>query len=279
MDVLKVINADFLSDSEKIHLFKAKNIKLDESLVSKVFSSDLDLDSQLELIKNIKLYQSKKDGVTEASRPSKTFKSKSKEEIDDELESYASRPITQDEFDLLINTIKVGYIYYDDSNKKHIRRPNLQVALILSVEATIGFRINDVLRLKLSNIRGNKISFIEQKTKKLQYRQVNIALIEALQNYAHNNNIGYNEYLFKLKRRNVLHMLSAAANYLGLESIGTHSFRKFFAISAYKNSNNNIELVRKLLNHSSVAITQRYINVDQEQIDEYSSSINFMHNI
>ena len=283
MDTLKIINADFLSSEEKINLFATKNISLDADLINLVFSSELELDEQLELIKNIKLNQNSVPKKIETKIIEEKTKSKStyktKEEVDEELESSATRPLEKDEFDLIINTIKNGYTYIDEFGKDRIRRPNHQIALILSVQATIGFRIQDILRLRLSDIRGDKISFREQKTKKLQYRQINLQFIESLQEYAAINKIDYNDYLFKMRRRNVQHMLQRATEYLSLDSIGTHSFRKFFAITVYKNSNNNIELVRNLLNHSTVAVTQRYINVDQDQIDAYSSSINFMQNI
>ena len=277
MDTLKIINADFLSSKEKLNLLITKNISLDTNLINLIFSSNLELDHQLELIKYIKLNQNSIPIKVKETKTKSTYKTK--EEVDEELESNATRPIEKDEFNLIINTIKNGYSYIDEFGKSRKRRPNHQVALILSVQATIGFRIQDVLRLKLSDIRGDKISFREQKTKKLQYRQINLSFIEALQDYAATNKIDYNDYLFEMQRRNVQHMLQKTTEYLALESIGTHSFRKFFAITVYKNSNNNIELVRRLLNHSTVAVTQRYINIDQEQIDEYSSSINFMQNI
>lgn len=271
LNVLKIINTDFLSTYEKVNFIISNNIKINSKLTNLILSSNMNIDDKLEFIKILKNKNIKTSKLK--------YSYKTKEEIDEELESNATRPLELDEFNLLINTIKNGYTYVDEYNKTRKRKPNHQVALILSVQATIGFRIQDVLRLKLSDIRGDKISFREQKTKKLQYRQINISFIESLQDYAYKNKIGYNEYLFKLRRRNVQHMLQKASEYLHLESIGTHSFRKFFAITIYKNSNNNIELVRKLLNHSTVAVTQRYINVDQEQIDEYSSSMNFMSNI
>ena len=51
---------------------------------------------------------------------------------------------------------------------------------------------------------------------------------------------------------------------LPIEDIGTHSFRKFFATEIYKNNDYNIVLVQQLLQHSSVAITQRYIGISSE---------------
>ena len=58
--------------------------------------------------------------------------------------------------------------------------------------------------------------------------------------------------------------LKKVVDYLGYEEpIGSHSFRKYFATEIYRQNNYDIVLVQKLLQHSSVATTQRYIDVDQ----------------
>lgn len=55
-------------------------------------------------------------------------------------------------------------------------------------------------------------------------------------------------------------------------SIGTHSFRKMFATKCYEASGNDIELVRRLLQHSSVAVTRRYIGISDEKVESVLSS-------
>ena len=70
--------------------------------------------------------------------------------------------------------------------------------------------------------------------------------------------------LFNMSERNVQKYLQKVAEYLGYENIGTHSFRKFFATEIYVNNNYNIVLVQQLLQHSSVATTQRYIGITSE---------------
>ena len=57
-------------------------------------------------------------------------------------------------------------------------------------------------------------------------------------------------------------------DYLGMEGVGTHSFRKYFATSIYLENGYNIELVRTLLQHSSSAITQKYIGIGQRDVEE-----------
>jgi site-specific recombinase XerD len=57
-----------------------------------------------------------------------------------------------------------------------------------------------------------------------------------------------------------------------MNEISTHSFRKFYATEQYKANENNILLVKELLNHSSVSTTQKYIGIKSEQIEKASSS-------
>ena len=45
-------------------------------------------------------------------------------------------------------------------------------------------------------------------------------------------------------------------------------FRKFFATEIYVNNNYNIILVQQLLQHSSAAITQRYIGISSKELED-----------
>ena len=293
-EILQIFEMDFLNIDEKIKIIINKGVHIDKSLINIILDSERDLEFQINSIKQIKdsvffenenplkIDSPKKNNIYSKKEIipkeiSKTKKNRTRVEIDKDLnESKATRPLTDEEFNKIISLFQHGVKYTDKKGSKRRIEPNRQLALILSVQATIGFRINDILRMKLRDIRGSKISFIEQKTKKLQYRQVNIDFVEALQNYADELELGLNDYLFNTTARNIQMILKKATDYLGYNYIGTHSFRKFYAVNAYKASNNNLELVRNLLNHSSVSITQRYINVDQDEIDEYSSSVNFL---
>ncbi|WP_084748391.1 tyrosine-type recombinase/integrase [Clostridium mediterraneense] len=290
-DIIKVLESDFLEIEEKFKILESRAVNIDNTLISAILDSDIALDLQMSLIRYIKEYKDfkiqnflKNDSgnlvkKTKIKNEKTTVnnKTKTRDDIAKELnESKATRPLTEEEFNKIISILKFGVKYKDKRGASRRIEPNLQVALILSVQATIGFRINDILRMKLKDIRGNKLAFIEQKTKKLQYRKVNINFIEALQDYAINNNLGLDDYLFNTTARNIQMRLKKVTEYLGYNYIGTHSFRKFYAVNAYRASNNNLEMVRNLLNHSSVSVTQRYINVDQDKIDEYSASVNFV---
>lgn len=155
-------------------------------------------------------------------------------------------------------------------------RPNKQIALIFQLQASLGLRINDVLGLRVNSFRNGKLETREKKTGKLQYRDINPAVTDCVKDYAITNKLGQMDNLFNIKERAVQKQLSIITDYLGLENIGTHSFRKMYATTVYEESGHNIELLKELLNHTSIATTQRYIRTTQEAINKASASINFM---
>lgn len=55
---------------------------------------------------------------------------------------------------------------------------------------------------------------------------------------------------------------------LPLRSFGSHSYRKYFATRVYLDNEMNIMIVKTLLQHSSVAVTQRYIGLSQKTVED-----------
>ena len=90
--------------------------------------------------------------------------------------------------------------------------------------------------------------------------------------YALENKLDKDDKLFKIGVRAVQKQLKIVTEYLGLTNISTHSFRKLFATMQYELNENNLELVKELLNHSSIATTQRYIRVSQQAINKASKN-------
>lgn len=187
----------------------------------------------------------------------------------------AARPLEYDEYMTIITLCQKGFTYKDESGIDHIFRPNKQLAMTFMLQANLGLRISDVLKLKPSTFKNDKLEVIEKKTGKLQYRTINRNLKELIYEYALENNIKSNDYLIQVKVRAIQKQLAIIANYLNLTNISSHSFRKLFGVTVYNKTNGNIELLKELFNHSNISTTQRYIKVSQKQIDEISSSIDF----
>ena len=117
---------------------------------------------------------------------------------------------------------------------------------------------------------GNRyrLAIIEQKTGKARVFTVPLALYQFIRCYCLDNGIGSNDLIFPVTERSVQKHLKTVCDYLGFSGISTHSFRKYYATEIYKNSNYNIALVQQLLQHSSAAVTQRYIGIQQKELED-----------
>lgn len=181
--------------------------------------------------------------------------------------NYKCRSLSTDEFRRIITAIKTGFVY--ESTRVH---PNERIAIVLTVEANLGIRISDVLALRLSDIVKDgdryRLSILEIKTKKPRNFTVPIEIYNYLQTYAYESGITKESKLFDIGKRVVQQHLEKTCKYLNIHGVSTHSFRKFFATQVYIESGYNVELVRELLQHSSVTTTQRYIGVGTKEIEE-----------
>lgn len=153
-------------------------------------------------------------------------------------------------------------------------KPNQRIATLEVLQASLGLRLGDTLSLKMSSFikDGNRyrLDIFEEKTKKVRNFTVPIEIYSFIQQYALDNGIGMERKLFDISKRQVERHLNKVFSKmeLPLRNYGSHSYRKYFATQVYVNNEMNIELVRVLLQHSSVAITQRYIGIGQKQIEE-----------
>lgn len=192
-----------------------------------------------------------------------------------EVVNIKTRPVEIHEYKKILELMLNGFTYELDGKEKEFR-PNHRIALVLQLQASLGLRIGDVLRLMLNNFKNGKLEIIEDKTDKLQYREINSSVINAIYQYALEKNIKNNGKLFDIGVRAVQKQLKIVTDYLQLNNIGTHSFRKLYAMTIYEQNDNNIELLKELLNHTSVATTERYIRVSQQAINKASQEISFM---
>lgn len=179
-----------------------------------------------------------------------------------------TRALTEDEFFLIAETISEGFITSEGVKIK----PNNRIAMALTLQANIGLRIGDIVNLRLVDIVKDgdryRLDIIEQKTKKKRTFTIQNYVLTSLQTYALNNNIKPNQKLFDITVRQVQKHLQITAEYLELENIGTHSFRKFFAVTIYNENGYNVELVRTLLQHSTTAVTQHYLSVSPKLVED-----------
>lgn len=178
--------------------------------------------------------------------------------------------LTDDTFKLIIHTMREGFNYIVDGIEKEFK-PKNRVATALTLEANLGLRIGDVLNLKFTDIvkDGNRyrLNIIEEKTSKTRQFTVPLEIYSYIQEYVYRNNIKPTAKLFDITDRAIQKQLKIVCDYLKIDGISTHSFRKYFATNLYVNNNYNIQLVKEILQHSSAAITQKYIGIQQKDIE------------
>ncbi len=178
-----------------------------------------------------------------------------------------TRAIDDEIYKQIISTMQKGFKYEGVQYK-----PNERIATVLQLEYNLGLRVGDILNLTMDSFMrdGNRyrLDIHEQKTGKYRNFTVPVEIYNFVRDYAYDNSINSKARLFPITERAVLKHLKVTCEYLKIEGIGSHSFRKAFATNVYVNNHYNIELVRVLLQHSSVTVTQRYIGIGSKELED-----------
>lgn len=168
-----------------------------------------------------------------------------------------------------IELLRHGFVLDDRTVK-----PNERIAAIGVVQASLGLRLGDVLRLKMSSFVKDggrwRLDIREQKTGKVRGFTVPAEVYSFVQGYAAGRGIARDARLFDISERQVERHLNRVFLKMGLDlrNYGSHSFRKYFATKVYVDNGMNIELVRILLQHSDVSTSQRYIGISQRVVED-----------
>lgn len=153
-------------------------------------------------------------------------------------------------------------------------KPNPRIATVAVLQASLGLRLGDVLQLKLSSFIKEsgrwRLDIKEQKTGKVRDFTVPIEVYSFIQDYALKMGKSSDAKLFDISERQIERHLNKVFSKMGLplRNYGSHSYRKYYATRVYLENEMNIELVRVLLQHSSVAVTQRYIGISQKTVED-----------
>ena len=174
-----------------------------------------------------------------------------------------TKALTTEQYAEIIKTMREGTVSC---------RPNDRVATALVLEGNLGLRISDILNLRLADIVHDgdryRLEITEQKTGKQRVFTVPLVIYQYIENYCLRNGIERTSLIFPITTREVQKVLASVCKYLGYEGISTHSFRKWYATEIYKNNGYDIALVQRLLQHSSAAVTQRYIGIEPQRIEK-----------
>lgn len=167
--------------------------------------------------------------------------------------------------------------------KDKLLETNKRDYLMVMMGTYSGLRIGDILKLKVGDVSNKDYLIIkEEKTGKEQKIKLVTKLKEFLKDYCKDK--PRDEYLIKsivgenkpICRERAWQIMKSIGEEFGIERLGTHTLRKTFGYHYYKQTN-NIGLLMAMYNHSSEAMTLRYIGITSELIDEARENFDFQH--
>lgn len=157
---------------------------------------------------------------------------------------------TKEEIDEMKLDIKRG-------NKGTPKRPELakRDVLIFLIGMNTGLRVNDIIRLKVGDVKG-KNQFVIYEGKTAKRREVNVGMLQdEIERYTEDRHP--EGYLFKSQKGDghitttqVYRILDDAADFLGRDDVGTHTMRKTFGYHHYKQFK-DVAILQEIFNHAA----------------------------
>ena len=184
------------------------------------------------------------------------------------------------------------YLQWDEAMnliRKLAKDGNYKMSLLIALGCFTGLRISDILALRWNQIlHVSEFSLIEQKTGNQRTLRLNPQLQKHITEcYKQIEPIGTNApilvsqkgTIFTIQRINVMLKEIKRRYHLRVGNFSCHSLRKTFGRQVYTMSGDSAELalvkLMELFNHSSIAITKRYLGLRQEEILETYDCLTF----
>lgn len=167
---------------------------------------------------------------------------------------------------------------------KYLSSKNILYSTIFQFGIYSGLRVSDILALNISDVENKKyVEIREKKTNKYKKFPINAKLQKAIDEYLPVRQKMYSKInaLFvskkgcRLGRSQVYRFISETCNELKIDGdFGTHSMRKTFGYHLYQDKK-DIVMLQRIFNHSSPAVTLRYIGIMQEDIDDVYMNLDY----
>lgn len=157
---------------------------------------------------------------------------------------------------------------------------NKKSKLMLSLIYACGFRVSELVNLRVNNINFDEnIGYVIQaKGKKDRIFNIPLNLKKTLMKNTEKQKQDGKEYLFsgpkeKLSERNIQKILKRAAEKAGIKKdIHPHTLRHSFATHLLEN-NVDIRKIQELLGHASISTTELYTHISKEELKKVKSPI------
>jgi len=157
-------------------------------------------------------------------------------------------------------------------------KPRDYLLFILGVNN--GLRVNDLVRIRYRQVEGLKpgavIKIVETKTGKNNILVINNSVHKALDSFVREMNPRQEDYLFSSRKGKghissqsvgrLIRSWTAAINLKG--QYGAHSLRKTFGYQQRVQYGAGYEILCKRYNHSSPAVTMRYLGIEDKEVCE-----------
>ena len=193
---------------------------------------------------------------------------------------------------LKYSTTTADYLVWSDAMnliRKLAKDGNYKMSLLIALGCFTGLRISDILALRWEQILSTEeFTIIEKKTGKKRVLRLNPQLQQHIKEcYEHIQPIGLKAPIlvsqkgtvFTIQRINVVLKEIKRKYRLKVKNFSCHSLRKTFGRQVYNMNSENSELalvkLMELFNHSSLAITKRYLGLRQEEILETYDVLSF----
>ncbi|MCY8484291.1 tyrosine-type recombinase/integrase [Bacillus atrophaeus] len=156
--------------------------------------------------------------------------------------------------------------------KRFLKEQNMRNYMLFVTGINSGFRISDILQLRVRDAKRPYFNLIEKKTKKKKRIDMTPVLQREFKAYVEGKED--HEFLFKsreginkpISRSMAYKILRAAAEYVGLDDIGTHTLRKTFGYHFYKQTK-DVAMLQEIFIHSDQRTTLRYIGINQDAMN------------
>ena len=193
---------------------------------------------------------------------------------------------------LKYSTTTADYLVWSDAMnliRKLAKDENYKMSLLIALGCFTGLRISDILALRWSQILyTEEFTIIEKKTGKQRTLRLNPQLQQHVAEcYEQIQPLGVNApilvsqkgTIFTVQRINVILKEVKRKYRLKVKNFSCHSLRKTFGRQVYNMNSENSELalvkLMELFNHSSLAITKRYLGLRQEEILQTYDCLSF----